>query len=530
VSDTLLDTAHSSTLNAHGLSSNATQRGRPWGLVVAAWAVALTALAPIGFLLLESWRAGWAAITAVLFRHLTVSLLVNTIEMTVLVTAIAAVLGVGAAWLLERTDLPFRRFFFVALLIPAAIPDFIETFGWVGVWPALRGLWGAVFVLSLAVYPFVMLPVVAGLRRIDQGREEVARNLGSSTLRTFVRVTLPELAVPIAGGCLVVALQLLAEYGSFQILGFRTFTTEIFAAFQVGFDAAAAAALSLVLVLLSAVLVRCEAAAGQGGRSLMTSEGLAPRRLALGRLRPFATLLALALVGLALVVPVGEIIRLLAHPGPALLPSASIWSPLGHTVLYAALAGVLAVSGATVVALCSHRTRGWLTRLPSAASLVPLAVPGVVVALAFTFMAEHYFQGRLYQTSTLLVVAYAVMFLPLALVGIRASLSQVPASLNEVAASLGVRPLAQFFRITLPLIAPGIGVGFALVFLTTLTELTATLVLIPTGVQTLATQFWSYQSNLAYGQAAPYAAAMIVVAALPLALVSGLGLRRGRRS
>ena len=293
MSDTLLDTAHSSTLNAHGLSSNAAQRGRPWGLVVAAWAVALTALAPIGFLLLESWRAGWAAITAVLFRHLTVSLLVNTIEMTVLVTAIAAVLGVGAAWLLERTDLPFRRFFFVALLIPAAIPDFIETFGWVGVWPALRGLWGAVFVLSLAVYPFVMLPVVAGLRRIDQGREEVARSLGSSTLRTFVRVTLPELAVPIAGGCLVVALQLLAEYGSFQILGFRTFTTEIFAAFQVGFDAAAAAALSLVLVLLSAVLVRLEGSAGEGGRSLLTSEGIAPRRLALGRLRPFATLLAI---------------------------------------------------------------------------------------------------------------------------------------------------------------------------------------------------------------------------------------------
>ena len=85
--------------------------------------------------------------------------------------------------------------------------------------------------------------------------------------------------------------------------------------------------------------------------------------------------------------------------------------------------------------------------------------PGVVVALAFTYMAENYFQGRLYQTSILLVFAYAVMFLPLAFVGIRASLSQVPSSLGEVAASLGVKPWQQFVRVTLPLIAPGLGVN-----------------------------------------------------------------------
>ena len=85
--------------------------------------------------------------------------------------------------------------------------------------------------------------------------------------------------------------------------------------------------------------------------------------------------------------------------------------------------------------------------------------------------------------------------------------------------------MTQFFRVTLPLIAPGLGVGFALVFLTTLTELTATLVLIPTGAQTLATEFWSYQVNLAYGQAAPYAAAMMLLAGVPLLLLTSFGLR-----
>ena len=500
------------------------QRRSKW-LLAAGWFVALCAIAPIGFLLAQSVQSGWGAISSVLFRRLTASLLTNTIEMTVLTTAFAVVLGVSAAWILERTDVPFRRMFFVALLVPAAIPDFIETFGWINVWPSLRGLWGSVFVLGLAVYPFVMLPVVAALRRIDHRREEVARSLGTSSLRIFTRITLPELTVSIAGGCLLVALQLLAEYGSFQMLGFRTFTTEIFTTFQVGFDTPGACALSLVLVVLSAILVRIESSVGGRERTLLASDVTAPSRMRLGRLRWIAAAGLAGLGALSLGVPVGSVLDLLLNPGPATLPSSSLWGSLGYTIAYATLAGIFSVVGATIVALSSHRARSWLAKAPSNAALVPLAIPGVVVALALTFAAENYFQGRWYQTSALLVAAYSVMFLPLALVGIRSSLAQVPLSLGEVAATLGANRMTQFFRVTLPLIAPGLGVGFALVFLTTLTELTATLVLIPTGAQTLATEFWSYQVNLAYGQAAPYAAAMMLLAGVPLLLLTSFGLR-----
>ena len=497
-------------------------------LLASGWLVALCALAPVAFLLLEASRTGWSAVGAIVFRRLTLTLLMNTAEMVLLTTAAAVVLGVGAAWLLERTDVPLRRVFFVALLLPAAIPDFIETFGWMNVWPWLRGLWGAVFVLSLAVYPFVMLPVIASLRRLDHRREEVARSLGTSQWGVFFRVTLPELRVAIAGGCLLVALQLLAEYGSFQMLGFQTFTTEIFTSFQVGFDVASASALSLILVVISALLVRFETSVGAREQSLLTSEITRPSRIELGRGRFLAFALLTALAVGALGVPVSSIASLLLAPGPATLPPASLWSAIGHTVTYAACAAVLSVLGATVVALASHRARSWLAKAPSAMALVPLAIPGVVVALAVTYAAETYFAGRWYQTGPLLIATYAVMFLPLALVGIRSSLSQVPSSLTEVAATLGATKFVQFGRVIFPLILPGLGVGFALVFLTTLTELTATLVLIPTGAQTLATQFWAYQVNLANGQAAPYAAAMIVLAAVPLALLTGVGLRQAK--
>ncbi|MEI8049984.1 MAG: iron ABC transporter permease [Actinomycetes bacterium] len=490
---------------------------------VGAWIVAIIVAAPLAFLGIEAFQAGWASLSGVLFRGITATLMANTIEMTVLVTAAAAFLGVGAAWILERTDVPARRALTVLLIVPAAIPDFIETFGWVNALPWLRGLFGAVVVLSLAVYPFVMLPAAAALRRIDHRHEEVARNLGASRISVVFRVTVPEIRGAIAGGCLLVALQLLAEYGSFQMLGFRTFTTEIYSAFQVGFDTQSACALSIVLVIMSALLVGGEATVARREGSLVTSEVTTPARMALGRWRwPALGILAL-LVTAALCVPVGSILSLLIDPGPATLPGGSLFGAVGYSLIYALAAAALATAGALTVALGSRRSRSWLTRTPVRVALIPLAVPGLVGALALSYVAARYAGGRWYQTSALLVVAYAVMFLPLALIGIRASLVQVPESLTEVAASLGSSRISQLVRVILPLILPGLAAGFALVFLSTMTELAATLVLVPTGVQTLATQFWTYQTNIAYGQAAPYALAMIVLAGPPLLLLTKMG-------
>jgi iron(III) transport system permease protein len=144
-----------------------------------------------------------------------------------------------------------------------------------------------------------------------------------------------------------------------------------------------------------------------------------------------------------------------------------------------------------------------------------LAIPGLVIALALSYFSERYAGGFGYQTAPLLIVAYAILFFPLALVGVRASVAYAPVSLDEAARSLGQRRLAVFGRVTLPLVGPGLAASFCLVFLAAVTELTATLILVPTGVQTLSTQFWAYQQNLSYGQAAPFALVIIAIAAVP---------------
>jgi iron(III) transport system permease protein len=119
-----------------------------------------------------------------------------------------------------------------------------------------------------------------------------------------------------------------------------------------------------------------------------------------------------------------------------------------------------------------------------------------------------------------LVVAYAILFLPLAVVGVRSALALAPTHFEEVARSLGRRPVSVWVTVTLPLIAPGLGVAFLLVFISSCTELTATLLLRPTGINTLATQFWVYTSDFAYGAAAPYAALIVAISAVPAYLLS----------
>jgi iron(III) transport system permease protein len=220
-------------------------------------------------------------------------------------------------------------------------------------------------------------------------------------------------------------------------------------------------------------------------------------------------------VALAVGVPIGTLVYWLTHSQHTTLPaSTTLWSATAATGRYAAAAAALATVAAIPVGLLAAQRRGRVARMLESSTYLIQSVPGVVIALSLVFFAVRY-AFSIYQTSLLLVVAYALLFFPLALVCVRASAVQASPRLAEMGRSLGYRPMSVFFRVTLPIIAPGVLAAFCLVFLSAVTELTATLVLVPTGVQTLATQFWAYQTNTAYGAAAPYAAVIVALAAVP---------------
>ncbi len=492
---------------------------RPVALLTVSYLVAAILALPLVFLLIEARGAGVSAVAHLIYRPLTRSLLWNTVRLTVVVTAACAVIGTLAAWCVERTDLPGRRALAVLVVVPLAIPDFVVSFGWSSLWTWAQGFRGAVIVMTLAVYPLVYLPVAASLRSADPGQEEVARALGSGRVRAFVRITLGQAKGAIAGGCLLVALVLLAEYGAFEILGYQTFTTEIFYELN-SYSFSASCALSLVLVLLSMLVLTADGLVrGQGrvARSGPLAQRVSPPQR-LGRARWPTLAVFIALILLALGVPVGAAIYWIVDGLPPALSggaNVSLLDAAGHTAAYSGAAAALATVMAFPVAMLAIRHSGRMRHLLERSTYLVLGMPGVVIAFALSYFTERYAAGFGYGTSMLLIACYAIMFFPLALVGVKASLARAPVGLDEVARSLGQRRMAVLCRVTLRLAGPGLVAAFCLVFLSAVTELTATLLLIPTGTQTLATQFWVYETNLSYSQAAPFALVMIIVATLP---------------
>ena len=504
---------------------------RPNGLLAISALIAGLLAVPLAFLLIESSHAGWSSVSSQIFRPLTATLLWNTVQLTVIVTALCAVLGTATAWLIERTNLPGRRVFAVLLVVPLAIPDFVVSFGWNSLFTWAQGLRGAVIVMTLALYPLVYLPVAASLRAADPGQEEVARSLGVGRARAFLRITMGQARGAILGGCLLVALVLLAEYGAFEMLSYQTFTTEIFTNFNQPAAVPTACALSLILVVISLVVLGGEGWLRGRGRVArsgpMAQRVMPPLRLGRGTTPALAGVGALVL--LALGVPVYASVYWIFEGGVGGLAGVSMLDAAWHTAAYGVCAAAADTLLALPVAVLAIRHTGAARHFLERSTYLVLAMPGVVIALALTYFTEQDLNSFGYQTAPLLVLCYTIMFFPLALVGVKAAVARAPASLDDVARSLGQRKLAAFSRVTLRLAAPGLVAAFCLVFLEVVTELTATLILVPTGVQTLATQFWQYQQNLSYGQAAPFALVMIGVAALP-SIVLGRFFNRSART
>ncbi len=494
--------------------------GPPRRLLAMALPAAGLVLLPALVVIWEASSVGTATARALLFRPLVGRLLINTVGLTVSTALAAGLVGTAAAWCVERTRFPGRRAFAVLAAVPLAVPPFISSFAWTSLSPGLEDFWGALLVVTCAYYPLVYLPVAATLRGMDPALEETARALGNGPWECFGRVVLPLLRPALLGGMLLVALDTLVEFGALSLLRFRTFTTEIYAEYRVGFAGAEASLLALVLVLLCLVCLAGEAIVrGGGGYARLgsfTRRQASPRDLGRTRWLVLGGFVALALATLG--VPIGMVLFWLTqHAAVATAPSAASVAALASATAASVSLGVAAaavtVALALPVAYLAIRYEGWTSRLIERTAYLAQGMPGIVVALALVSLTAQVLQP-LYQSAVLLVIAYAILFLPLALVSVRAALGQVQRGLEEAGRSLGLGAFEVVWRIVLPLAGPGLGAAAALVFVAVLTELTATLLLVPTGTRTLATQMWANSSALAYAAAAPFAAMMVALSLL----------------
>lgn len=498
-------------------------------MVMAATLVALLALLPLGYIIGYTISTGWSEVQRLIFRPRTAELLWNTARLVAGCMVFCAVIGTCAAWLVERSTLPGRRVWHVLLVAPLAIPAFVNSYGWVSLLPEASGYLGALLIVTLSYFPLVYLPVAATLRGLDPALEESSHTLGRGPQRTFWRVVLPQLRPALLGGCLLVGLHLLAEFGALQMLRFPTFTTAIYDQYQSSYNGPAANMLAAVLVVCCLLLLTAELRLRGRARYARIGGG-APRPATRLRLRLWTGPLLLALgmlTALALGVPLASLVFWLATGTSTGMSVADLLSAAASSLGLGALAAVCTVLLAIPVAWLYIRHRGWPATALERSTYFSNALPGIVVALALVTVGIRAVPG-LYQTTTLLIAAYAILFLPRAVVNVRAALAQAPPVLDDVAHSLGLSRVSALRRVTLPLIAPGLGAGAALVFIAVVTELTATLLLAPTGTHTLATQFWSHSDSVAYGAAAPYAAVMVLLSA-PATVLLTRNARRTRR-
>lgn len=429
-------------------------------------------------------------------------------------------LGVAIAWLLTLTDLPGRRWLVVANAVPLAVPSYVAAFGWLDSAPWLQGFWPTWAILSAACIPYVVLPTMAALRSADHSLVDVARSLGRRPWGAFTSGLLPQVAPAALAGALLAGLYALSDFGTPGLMRHEVLTFAIYRQYGSLIGRERAALLALVLVGIALVLVSLERLArGDSRRWSVSRQALRPPTpVQLGWLRGPAWALALLPVLIAAVIPCAALLRRLSIGTRRPLDPAELWSALASTAMVSVLGAVAALILAGFVGILAARFPRRSTALIETLSFAGHALPGITVGLAMVYLSLRVFPS-LYQTLPVLVFAYAVLFLPKAVGAVRTAVGAVPPAIGDVAASLG-RGRLRAQLVTARLAAPGISAGFLLVVITAMKELPATLILRPSGLDTLATEIWSRTSSSAQGAAAPYALALVLVASVPAVVLS----------
>ncbi len=529
------------------------------GWTLGALAIAALAALPILAILCSAPSGGFEAIThlaqTVLGRYIA-----NTLALMVLAGALATIIGVGCAWLVSAAEFPGRRMLGWALVLPLAVPAYIGAYiyadlldfsgpvqsglravlglGVGGYWfPQIRSLPGGAFVLGIVLYPYVYLLARAAFAAQSTRQFRAARSLGATPSRAFWQVALPAARPAIAGGLALVLMEVLADFGVAQYFAIPTFSTGIFRSWLAMGDKQAALKLAAIMLVFVIALIAFEAATRRGRSD--SRDGLAERYSGpLIDLSPTGK--AMALFACALPVLLGFAIPA-AHLGMLALDDTAsgaardLWTYASGSLWLGISTALICVIAALVLAFAKARSNSRIANgairlstlgyaLPGALLAVGLLAPLGMVDVSLTRAARDGFGygGGLLLTGTSLVLIYAlsVRFLTVAYNSVDGGMTKIPPSLDAAARSLGARPARVLTRIYAPLLRPSLLAAAALVFIDTVRELPATLILRPFNLETLATRTYRLASDERLVEASIPALILLAAGLLPVLLLA----------
>jgi iron(III) transport system permease protein len=462
-------------------------------------------------------------------------LVANTVQLAAAVAAMALVLGVSTAWLVTRLDFPGRRIWEGVLVLPLAMPTYVLAYVYsylLGFGGPAEGLWqwiagpqarlfsphsflGAAVVMTLDTFPFVYLLSRSALLNMNVSFEEVSRASGVSRLATFWRVTLPLMRPSIAAGVALVILYVVSDFGAVSLLRYQTLTYAVFQQMTSRSDNTAASILSLLLVGLALLFLVTERWFRHRSRFYQTAGRYrSPERRRLGWLGTLSVTGYLGfVVATSFALPASLLVTWsLASEAQATLDS-RFYGFFWNSAFLSACAASAGVLIGLPLAYLANRRPTWLNVGCLQAAYAGYVLPGPVAALAVLVLFLNV-APFVYGSVLILIVAYVIHFLPAGLQSLEPALQQITPNLEEVSRTLGLSVRQTWQRVTLPLVRNGFVVAWVLIFLQTMKELPATLLLRPVGFDTLAIRVWMEASEEYYHLAAP-SALLIVLLGLP---------------
>ena len=490
----------------------------PLALVLPGLLAALTSIAPLAYLFDIASDRGLDFVWDEIWQQRTIELVARSLFLAASVSLASVFISVPAAWLVTRGDIPFRSGWRVLLALPLAIPSYLAAFAWISWRPSMAGFTGAFVVLTLVTYPYVFLPVCAALSRLNPAIEEIAVIHGRGRSVQLILLAARQVRGSIATGALLVALYVLSDFGAVATMRYDAFTWVIYSSYRSGFNPSRAAILAIVLVLIALVLLFGEKILRGQNESHLSARSVDANPRHRVSIKPVAIAFLSTIIIFALAFPIWRVVTWVYRYGSE-DSMADIATALWHSVFFSGLAALATIQLALPIGILAGRYPSRSTTLLEQSTYVTHALPGIVIAISMVFLGVRLLEP-IYLRTPLLVIAYVALFLPVAVGSIRSAAEQIPDSLDEVSRSLGLSPWGIVRRVTLPLLAPGLLSAGALVMLAGMKELPATMLLRPTGSETLATRLWTYTSVSDYAGAGPYALAIIVFVSIPTAIAS----------
>lgn len=477
----------------------------------------------------------------------------NTLNLALLTSLFATVIGSVLAWIVARTDIPGKALLKTLLMIPYMIPPFIGAMGWMflfgrsgyvnKMWEALFGHFlfnihsfsGLVLVMTMYMYPPVFITVYTALVNMDASLEEAGRICGAKLFRVMRNVSLPLVLPSILSGALLVFAMSAANFGIPTLIGMpariHVLTTRIMSYIASGTERGLSRATSLSVILIGIAitgLILNNILVSKSKFTTISGKSTRPADIKLGKFKIPVGISVWIFVSMAVFLPMFALILTSLWKAwglpfkvssftfknyyNVLFVDANTKTAIGNSFIFAIISATLVTIIGSLIAYFTQRQKGFLSRTMDILSTLPQAIPGTALAVAMILMWSGRFGVNLYNTMWIIIVAYTARYMFFSVRTVSGAVKQIHISLEEAGRSVGSKPLKVLKDITLPILKPALISSWALVFMPTFRELTLSILLYGPTTRTIGVTIYELQEGGEYQMASAFASIVLIIA------------------